>query len=161
MLGANLGVIIGILFLAVEISQNTTNTRAQLLDQIQARIIENNNIHLREDPAPIVEKSVLDPDSLTFSEFRIMDSYLLNAINIMESYRLLSSSALIGQNEWKISVNQNASWYFGNPYAMNWWEKVGKTVVTPELSAELDTAISSLDGTETWQFYLDSKLSTD
>ena len=153
---ANLGVLAGIVALVIEINQNTAHTRALLVDQLQSRIDALNAVHLVEDPTPAIEKSLLTPGSLTFAEYRVVDAYLINGVNIMHSYRQLSEAGLSDDETWRDFVRDNAVWYFGNRYAKNWWEKVGRSVFDQELVEALDEAISDLDDSDTYDFYLNS-----
>ena len=115
-----------------------------------------NAIYFSENPAPAIEKSLLSPESLTFAEYRVVDAYLTNGVNIMHSYRQLSESGLSDSEPWRNFVRVNAGWYFGNRYAKNWWDRVGRNLYDPELVEALDEAIPEIGDNYTYEYYLNS-----
>ncbi len=81
-LGANLGVLVGLIVLIVELNQNSDHLTLQLLDQLRAREFNHNSIFIVENPAPVIEKSLIDPENITYTEFRVLDAYLIKILNI-------------------------------------------------------------------------------
>ena len=91
--GANIGVLIGLIVLIVELNQNTDHLRLQVMDQINARQVTHNAIFLAENPAPVIEKSLIDPENITYTEFLLLDAYLMNVM-FSGSIRVRSSRTI-------------------------------------------------------------------
>ena len=49
--------------------------------QINEKIYENNRDLLGENPTPAIIKSITNPENLTYEEFLIADSFVLNQLN--------------------------------------------------------------------------------
>ncbi len=94
-LTANLAVLAGIVLVLMQLSQNTEHLGLQLVDQINSRLYENNRALLGENPVEAIEKSVLEPESMTFSDFLIVDVYLINALNTLEDRYFLYEADLV------------------------------------------------------------------
>nr|CAM58115.1 hypothetical protein [uncultured marine microorganism] len=106
---ANIGVLIGLVVLIIELNQNTDHLRLQVMEQIRAREFTNNLIFLAENPAPVIEKSLTEPENITYTEFRVLDAYLINALSLWEAQFFLYQAGLVDSIDWKTKVEQDAS----------------------------------------------------
>jgi len=77
---ANAAILVGIVLVVMELRQNTDHLRLTLRDQINSRLYENNRVLMGDNPLPAIERSLFEPDAMSYSEFRIMDAYLINAV---------------------------------------------------------------------------------
>ncbi len=118
--GANIGVLIGLIVLIAELNQSTDHLRLQVMDQISAREFTHNSIFLAENPAPVIEKSLIEPENITYTEFRVLDAYLINALSLWERQFFLYQAGLVESTSWKTKVEEDANWYFGNKFAKSW-----------------------------------------
>ena len=66
---ANVGVIVGIVFLVVEIRQNTQQLTLELSWQVNQKIFENNRDMLGDNPTSVFVKSITNPEDLIFEEY--------------------------------------------------------------------------------------------
>ncbi len=157
-LSANLAVLAGIVLVLMQLTQNTEHLRLQLVDQINNRMYENNRALLGEDPVEAIEKSVLAPESMTFSDFLIVDVYLINALNTWEDRYSLYEADLVEADAWQSRVDGDVVWYFGNRFAKNWWIATGSNFFEPEFVEYVDGAIRSVSENETLQFFERSRV---
>ncbi len=157
-LSANLAVLAGIVLILMQLTQNTEHLRLQLVDQITNRMYENNRTLLGEDPVEAIEKSVLEPESMTFSDFLIVDVYLFNALNQWEDLYFLYKADLVEADAWQSRVDGDVVWYFGNRFAKNWWIATGSSFFEAEFAEYVDGAIRSVSENETLQFFERSRV---
>ena len=157
-LGANVGVLIGIIVLIFELNQNTDHLRLQLMDEINARQFGQNIVFLNENPAPVIEKSLVEPENITYSEYRIMDAYLVNAVGGWEDRYFLYEAGLVDVNDWKTKVEQEASWYFGNRFGKSWWENSGRYIFETEFADHVDQVLTTIGDEDSYQFWLKTRI---
>lgn len=67
---ANVGVIAGIVFLGIELNQNTRQLALELEWQVNDRMIQNNRDLMGTNPVSVFVKSVVSPEELTYEEFQ-------------------------------------------------------------------------------------------
>lgn len=150
---ANAAILVGIVLVVLELRQNTDHLRLTLRDQINSRLYENNRAVMGENPLPAIEKSVLAPEAMTYSEFRIVDAYLINAVNEWEDRYFLYQADLAEAEEWRNRVDEDVAWFFGNRFAKNWWRTNGTALVEPELAAYVTSAVEAVSDSATIGFY--------
>jgi len=158
--GANIGVLIGLIVLIVELNQNTDHLRLQIMDQINARQFAHNSIFLAENPAPVIEKSLIEPENITYTEFRVLDAYLMNILSTWEDRFFLYQAGLVDATDWKTKVEQDADWYFGNKFAKGWWENSGKGVLEKEFADHVDQVLKNIGNDESYDFWLKTQITS-
>ncbi len=126
-LGANLGVLVGIIFLAVEIRQNSELARIQLTDERMTTWQQGELVVLGDSIAHVWEKSVLDPASLSLAETRMLDAYL--AFQLTNATRILhlETDGLMVPGATKRYLEGNMPFFFDTEFARAWWEIEGRT----------------------------------
>lgn len=121
-LAANLGVIVGIVFLVLEIRQNSDIATAQVrLDYASGwRSVDEK----RQDQAfaLVYSKSILVPDELSLGEIIQLDAYYAGVIDQMLS-ALAASKAGLRDGQIQNVALQAAIGYFSNAYAQAWWQE--------------------------------------
>jgi len=150
---ANLAILAGIVLVILQLSQNTEHLRLQLRDQINSRMYENNRMLMGENPMQAIERSVLEPEEMTYSDFRIVDAFLINTVNEWEDRYLMYQSGLAEVDEWRTRVDEDVEWFFGNRFAKNWWRTVGASIMEPELADYVTAAIEAIPETSTYEFF--------
>jgi len=150
---ANLVILAGILLVVLELRQNTDHLRLQLRDQINSRLYENNRALMGDNPLASIEKSIVDPEAMTYSDFRIVDAYLINAVNEWEDRYFMYEAGLAEAAEWRHRVDEDVEWFFGNQYAKNWWHTNGAVLIEPELADYVTSAIANVSETATYDFF--------
>ena len=127
-LGANIGVVIGLVLVAVQINQDAGLTRAQLFSDATDSRREFNQGMMGSDPMRVVTKSIERPHELTLEELQVMDMYLIAAVNEVRRLELLQETGLAAD----VDVEPLEHFYFGSKFAKAWYEEFrsGETIGT-------------------------------
>ena len=120
-LGANIGVVLGLLLVAFQIRQEAELTKMQLFsDHTNARK-EWAQAMMGDSPMTVVAKSIERPKDLSLEELLIMDNYFISALNELRRYELLRKSGLdTGTN-----IEGLHLLYFGSNFAQAWYQAYG------------------------------------
>ena len=147
----NLGVIIGLVLVLLQLRQDEELMRAELYSDAATARMELHYQMMDPELARVVVKSWTEPETLTLEELRVMDSYLLAAIN--ENRRRLALDRL-GLSAEVGAPENTLLFYFGNRFAKAWWQQFkgdgGK--MDAELRA-IDATISVTDEEWTMDFF--------
>ena len=114
-----------------------------------------------EDPAPVIMKSLVHPEDLSLAELRIMDAYLLTAVNEARLRLVLAREGLRFDT---VEEENMLRFYFGNTFAQAWWSQFTSDGedMNNDINAELDriiTSASDLDMTRSFFESLGGRLS--
>ena len=118
--GANVGILAGLVLVGIQISQNSDLLRYQLLFEERNSAIQAERALLGENPAAVIEKSVLDPLNLSYADLRIMEA--INWSFFEGVRRKYDLRELLG-DEWKHAV-KSASYLYGTPFGRAWWSEI-------------------------------------
>jgi len=157
---ANVGILAGLVLVAIELNQNTDQLKLQLVFQTTQKLFDNNRDLLGDNPTPVITKSITNPDDLTYEEFLVASSFVLNQLNEWEDRFLIYEAGLISDRDWKRHIDQNVGWTLGNRFAQRYWS-VSRSVFEPEFAQYVDGAITTIDEESTYQEWLDSGFSHD
>ena len=116
-LGANIGVVIGLMLLAVQIDQDSDLAKAQLFNDHTNSRREWNQAMMGENAMQVVAKSIENPQDLTLAELHIMDMYLIGALNEVRRLEALKDAGL----EVDTSIEGLQFFYFGSNFAKAWY----------------------------------------
>jgi hypothetical protein len=135
LLGSHLGILGGLILVTLQIQQESVIARAQLFSDITTPRMEMAGVTLGENPAPIIAKSLSEPETLTAAELLLMDSYYIRAINEARRALVLKEVGL----DLGIGAAENIiQFYFGSEIAQRWW-----TVFV--ISHDADAVLEDLD----------------
>lgn len=154
-LAANLGVIVGIVFLVLEIRQNVDIATAQVRLDYAAGWRSIDEQRQDEAFARVYSKSILNPDELSFSEVVQLDGYYIGVIDQMQSAYTASRSGL-RPGQFENVARQVAILYFSNTYSQAWWRQSKKSWSNLEDSGFqkiMDEAIGATDERGNQEFY--------
>jgi hypothetical protein len=120
-IGGNLGLIAGLVLVAVQINQNTEMTRAQMLSEGWINAASNYYARAGENPASAIARAHTDPDRLTHEDMIVLDAVitaewmLANRVEVLSSmgYEVFPIEAMA-----RVFVSQQ----LGNPFGMAWWK---------------------------------------
>ena len=144
---SHVGIIAGLILVGFQIKQDSELTRVQIFSDTTSARIQMHESMMGENPAPVVMKSLSSPTELTLEELRIMDAYLLTAVN---EARLRLVLARQGLGIDLVEEENILMFYFGNRFAQEWWKQFtsdGENM-SNELNAELDRIVRSAAGTD-------------
>jgi hypothetical protein len=144
-IASNLGLIAGLVLVAVQIQQTRDLTRLQMqLDRVAAYQQMEQGL-LGEEPGVAWAKSIRDPTSLSDAEVKSIDSFLINQVKHWDWLVTMENAGLEELGALERSVREEAWFYFGNPFAKRWWVSMrdpGKW--DPDLVRLLDAQIAKL-----------------
>jgi len=142
-LGANVGVIAGIVFLGVEIQQNTAVTRSVAAQEISNTSVEY-FMRIAENPdlARVVMVANADPGTLSDVEI-IQYHYVTGAVFLLlEGAYIQFQLGFLPEASWK-PYEKVIKDFLSNPVSRNWWVN-GSTVFSPEF----ETMVIAVSGLE-------------
>ena len=157
---ASVGILAGLVLVAIELNQNTDQLRLQLVVQTTQKMFENNRDLLGENPTPTIAKSITNPEDLTYEEFLIANAWILNGLNEWEDRFLVYEAGLISDRDWKRHIDANISWTLGNRFAQDYWQ-IAKSYFEPEFAQFVDQALTNIDENSTYNEWLESGFSGD
>lgn len=161
-LGANLGVLIGIIFLALEIRQNSNHLALQLEFEATQKIFENNRDLQEPTKAQIFTKAITDPESLTFDEGIVAASLFLNLLNEWEDRYFIYKAGLTGEIDWRRHIQENVQWTLGSTFAQEVY-KSNRGAFEVEFVDYVDSLLDeiAIDATYSWWTEFQSNMQSD
>jgi hypothetical protein len=151
-LAANVGVLVGIVFLALEIRQNSDHLALQLEFAVPTqKIFEMNRDLMDPSVARIMAIAIETPAELTFEQGLVASSFILNALNEWEDRYLLHKAGLDGVIDWKRHIRENIAWVLGNRFAVAVYNS-NRDAFETEFADYVDTLLGEVpkDGTFSW-----------
>ena len=150
--GANIGILVGLILVWYEINQNSQLTNAALLDSRFQTSIETSQSVFGENMGAAISKSYSDPASLSDEEMVILEEYYVAHINQVARVQVLGETGIVGDRTWldyfpdendKI-VSPRLRRTLDSPFARAWWPVFSATnpFRNGELSAQLDRLMS-------------------
>ena len=146
---ANLGLIGGLVLVAVQIQQTRDLARLQLQLEGTLAFQQIEIAMLGESPAEAWAKSIRDPESLSPTELKIIDSWLIHEVNQWRRTAFMEAEGLAEPGATERVVRENAWFYFGNSFAKRWWRAIKRDGGwEPEFARIVDTELAALDDTQ-------------
>ena len=120
MVTSHLGILAGLILVGMQIKQDNELTRLQIFSDTTTSRIQIHEAVMGDNPALVVMKSLTHPEDLTLEELRIMDAYLLAAVNEERRRMVLEESGL---QVTAVEEEDLLLFYFGNEFAQAWWQQ--------------------------------------
>ena len=155
----NIGVLVGLFLLVIELKQNSQQLELQLQFQANQKIFENNRDLVGENVAATFAKAITNPEELTFEEGLAASSHVLNWLGVWEDKFLIYQAGLISEQEWKRDLDVSLGWILGSRFAKKVWLN-SKSEFEPEFSEYIDSKLAHISDNETYQWWLDVKVSS-
>lgn len=158
--GANVGIILGLVLVGFQLKQNSDLLKVQLLYQESQSFISHERQMMGENPAAAWARSLEDPGGLSLAESRVMDAYLYAMSEQWRASHMLHELGIL-DDEWRKRLVEEASFYLGNRWGRAWWN-VYRTGIQapPELVTIIDEELrASPNYTLTYQDELKQSLS--
>ena len=149
----NVGVLLGLILVGVQIKQNTDAITAQIFTASHESSLQLEYTMLGENAAHVWAKSIESPRDLTLAELRIIEAYIWAEVSRWRFSYEMGAAGYVANDEWQILVNKQAFFFLGNPYGRSWWRalKSSQTNLPPELIYLVDKNLEILDaGTAEW-----------
>lgn len=121
-IAANLGIVVGLLLVGIQLKQNSDLLKIQLLYQESDRAMQLEALLVGENGAEVWAKSIEDPEHLTLAEQRIMEALLWSYTEQLRSLRRLAELGLLDSTDWRLRVKTEAGFFYGSRYGTAWWK---------------------------------------
>ena len=152
----NIGVLVGLFLLVIELKQNSQQLELQLQFQANQKMFENNRDLAGENIAVIFAKAITTPEELTFEEGLAASSHIINWLNIWEDKFFIYKAGLISEQEWKRDLEASLGWILGSSFAKKVWLSTSSEF-EPEFSEYVDSQLVDISDNETYQWWLGIK----
>jgi len=120
-LGANIGVLLGLIILIVEVRQNAALSRAAMEQQKNDVLAEIEFNVAKPEISAVWVKSIRHPEDLTDAEIRTMDGILVALMLQWEHRFQMEVAGLASREDARQHVLNAAPYYFGSRFAKHWW----------------------------------------
>ena len=139
---SHLGILGGLILVGFQVRQDVEIAKVQLFSDVTSSRMDMMEAVLGENPAPVVVKSLFEPEALTTAELYVMDAFLIRALNEVRRVQVLKRVDLdIG-----IAAPENTlAFHFGNEFAQRWWARFIQEHEADDVLNEIDALIRATD----------------
>jgi len=118
-LSANVGVIAGLILVAVQINQNTKFTKAQIVNDYYMADMNLELAMMGDDPVVSWTKAVYTPNQLNHVDAAILDRYFNYGMIQISRLRKMHELGL-ADDDWEERISY-LRWHLGNEAGRRWW----------------------------------------
>ena len=147
-LGANLGVLVGIVFLAYELRQNNKQLELQSYQAWVATNVQINTALTDPELSEIVAIGNVNPTGLSRKSFVAFAMWNMSVMQAAQSTDYLYRSGALDEDLWKAEMSRAAG-ILSLPGVRQWWEAGGRTQLTGSFVSFLESTQSDID---TWNW---------
>ncbi|MCZ6655856.1 MAG: hypothetical protein O7C67_01035 [Gammaproteobacteria bacterium] len=116
----NLGLLVGLILIALQINQATYLVRSQLVsDQYSDRMAARGAM-MGENPADTFAKAVVEPEQLTDAELVVMDAWMTREISYWRRVKLLTDSGVYPPEVWQ-QHSTEVDYALASKFGRTWW----------------------------------------
>ena len=120
-LAANVGVLLGLVVLIVEVRQNAALTRAAM-DQQKTDLLAQIEFNIaRPEMSVIWVKAIRTPEALSDTENQTVGSVLVAIMLQWDQMFMMRDAGLISDERVRQHIANTAPFYFGSRFAKHWW----------------------------------------
>jgi hypothetical protein len=144
-IAANVGIIVGLVLVALQLRQNAALARVQILSQdiSDERAVE---IGMFGDAGAIAwAKSIESPGTMNSAEVKVVDGWLVNQVQGWLRVQLLELEGLVPSGSTEARIRNVVDFYFGNRFAKAWWKYESQRGYDPALVELVDSALRRID----------------
>ena len=120
---ANIGLLAGLLLVAVEINQSSELARMELINEGNVALNQVWATTMGENPAESVALSVENPEQMTYQDFVVVDTYLYTSMNLFYRNYELAREGIFDESDWQQPIDLYGTWFLGNPFGNAWWDE--------------------------------------
>lgn len=144
-LGANIGVVLGLIILIVEIRQNEALTRVAT-EQSMNDLLANTEFHLAQpEQSAAWVRSYMAPETMTDVDIKMNEAVLVSLLMQWDNGFQMERSGLRTRAEVERLIRNTAPFYFGSAFGKKWfaaqapgWQGTDMFEVAGPIVAELD-----------------------
>lgn len=120
-IAANLGVVLGLFILIIEVRQSAALTRLSM-EVSKNALLADIELHLAEpEQAAIWIKSYRSPETMNDRELRVVESYYVAVMMQWDYLLLMEDAGLITRKRVERHIRNTAPYYFGSPFGKRWF----------------------------------------
>ncbi len=120
-LAANIGVLLGLAVLIVEVRQNASLTRTAMDQQKNDLLAEIEFNIAKPEITDIWVKAIRAPEALSDAEIRTIDSLLISIMLQWDQMFMMQDAGLISETRVRQHIQNTAPFYFGSRFGKHWW----------------------------------------
>ena len=120
-LAANLGVLLGLIVLIIEVRQNAALTRATMDQQKNDFLAQIEFNIARPEMSAIWVKAIRTPEALSDTENQAVGSVLVAIMLQWDQMFMMRDAGLISDERVRQHIANTAPFYFGSRFAKHWW----------------------------------------
>lgn len=140
---ANIGVLAGLVLVAVQISQNSEIARAQLENDYYLADMQLELAMMGDAPLASWIKAVYSPDEITRQDAAVLDRYF--NFGLVQVRRLRQMQKLgLAQDEVLAEQVKYLEWHLGNEVGRRWWAHYRRDEPNDEIVKLVDEALSGV-----------------
>lgn len=122
-LAANLGVLLGLIVLIIEVRQNASMSRLSH-ETAAANMLAQIELSLATPAASDAwMKAIHAPEDLTHGELRMAETQLVGIMQQWDTLFSMEKEGLVDRARIKMHIQNTAPFYFGSRFAKRWWER--------------------------------------
>lgn len=154
-IAANVGIVVGLLLVGVQLKQNSDLLKTQLLYDESRRAVDLETLVVGENGAEVWAKSISDAKNISLPEQRIMEALLWSFVEQLRSTRLLTELGLLEDEEWRLRVSSESAFYLANDYGKAWWANYSSenSSLPDDLKAAINARLSDNDNNFTIDYF--------
>lgn len=156
---ANLGVVLGLFIVIVEVRQNAALTRAAMEQQKNNLMADIELTMADPQLATVWMKSIRTPEALTDSELRQIESVLVATLLQWEHRFQMEQAGLVSRDEATQHIANSAPWAFGSRFGKKWWSINQEGWVGTPMIEVADPVIAGVDENFIADYYDNLRLS--
>lgn len=141
---ANVGVLAGLILVAVQISQGTDIARAQLENDYYLTDMQLELAMMGESPVDAWVKAVYSPDEITRTDAAVLDRYF--NFGVVQIRRLQQMQKLgLAEDEVLQQQIDYLRWHLGNDVGRRWWAQFKAESPNDDIVQRIDKVLSTDD----------------
>lgn len=120
-LSANIGVVLGLILVFIEVRQNAELTRTQMEQRKNDFLAEIEFSLAQPEIAAIWVKAARTPEAMADVEIKTVDSHLISMMLQWDHLFQMERSGLVTRDHVRQHIQNSAPYYFGSRFGKNWW----------------------------------------
>jgi len=148
---ANIGVLAGLLLVAIQISQSTDIARAQLENDYYLADMQLELAMMGDSPVESWLKAVYAPDEMTPRDAAVLDRYFNFGLVQVRRLRQMQQLGLAEDDVLAEQVNY-LEWHLGNEVGRRWWAQYRRDDPDDEIVKLVDRALSTANYRQNREF---------
>lgn len=142
-IGANVGVLAGLILVAIQVRLSTTAVHGSSYQMWVASNMELNAAATQSDVSRTLSQGWMDSRGLNQETFIQFAYWVFGVMQMAQATDYLYRRGTLDEALWKTEM-QRAALFLSAPGVRQWWDAGGKTQLTPEFVARVESTPSTL-----------------